>query len=375
MVPFYDPRIFERVNLAVLDIFDRVEINRYNADGTIRKKIRVPLVIHFSKNFADFILNTQDKPESKHTTPILGLRMGGLERNPTGTTSRVYQREIYDKASKQIIQDMRPSPWIQTYTLTSYTELIQDHFQILEQIAPYFNPVFNTAIKEFEFSDLKRDLIVELVSVQPQYNDDIDREKARSYICEYTLKVKFDMYCPFYIGTIIERINTRIAASGENIELIQNTGYDNMTIEQYNAYMTSIGQAEKLLNEIVDEGKNVNSVVASTIESTPTSSARMSIDVSSDSVVLLTTIPAGKTITSCTIEVNTVFNATGATVSIGTKTLPSLVMTTRDSNLSLNTKYTVENSLSKCQGDTPIYIYYNSASATNGNLSVEINWA
>ena len=88
MVPYYHPRVFERVNITLLDLFDRVEINRYNADGTIRKKIRVPLTIHYSKNFADFILSTQDHPESKHTTPILGLRMGGLERNASGTTSR-----------------------------------------------------------------------------------------------------------------------------------------------------------------------------------------------------------------------------------------------------------------------------------------------
>jgi len=365
MVPYYHSRIFERINLAVLDVFDRVEINRYNADGTIRKKIRVPLTIHFSKNFADFILNTQDRPESKHTTPIMGLRMGGLERNTQGTTSRTFTREIYDVESKQIIQDMRPSPWIQTYTLTSYTELIHDHFQIMEQIIPYFNPVFNTAIKEFEFSNLKRDVIVELVSVAPQYNDEVDREKARSYVCDYTFKVKFDMYVPFYIGVLIEQINNRISASGLPIELIKHVGIDNITVEEY----------DRKMDEVVSAGKQLDSIVVSTIDVLPSNEFRKFVDIAADAKIPFVTIPAGQSVSHAAISVVSPYNSNGATVSIGTAENPSLVMEGMDSNLALSSRYSIEMSLPKSKFDTQLYIYYNRATATDGCFEAEVRWS
>jgi hypothetical protein len=364
MVPYYHPRVFERVNIALLDLFDRVEINRYNADGTIRKKIRVPLTIHYSKNFADFILSTQDHPESKHTTPILGLRMGGLERNASGTTSRVFTREIYDVETKQIIQDMRPCPWIQTYTLTSYTELIQDHFQIMEQIIPYFNPTFNTAIKEFEFSNLKRDVIVELVSVSPQYNDEVDRSKARSYLCDYTFRVKFDMYAPFYLGTLIQQINNRISVSGQPIEIIESVGIDNMTVEEY----------DRKVNEVVSAGKQLDSIVVSSIKQSTSNDFIKFVDIGADAQIPFVVIPAGKSVSYGSIAVTTAYNNNGANVSIGTIANPNLIMAPSDSNLSLASKFSVELTTPKFAVDTQLYIFYNRSSATEGNFEAEVRW-
>lgn len=364
MVPYYHPRVFERVNLALLDLFDRVEINRYNEDGTIRKKIRVPLTIHFSKNFANFVLNTQDNPESKHTTPILGLRMGALKRNTNATPARTFIREIYDRDSKQIIQDMRPCPWIMTYTLTAYTEFIHDHFQIMEQIIPYFNPTFNTAMKEFEFSNLKRSIVVELTGVSPQYNDEVDREKARSYVCEYSFDVRFDMYAPFYLGTIIKEINNRIKESGRDIELIKNVEIEDTTIEEY----------ERAVNEIVSVGKQLNTVISSTIDSNPDNEFVKYFDVSNEGTHTLVTVPSGKKIKRVYVAVIEAFNSNSATVSIGTTNNPNLLMGKTDSNLSLNAKYQQELTIPRFASDTTIVVTYDRGGATSGAFELSVLW-
>lgn len=382
MVPYYHPRIFERVNIALLDLFDRVRVNRYNKDGTVRKRIKVPLTFHFSKNFADFILNTQDNPESKHTTPILGLRMGGLERNSGATPSRTFIREIYDSSTKQMIQDMRPCPWIQTYTLTAYTELIQDHFQIMEQIIPYFNPTFNTAIKEFEFSNLKRDITVELIGVNPQYNDEVDREKARSYSCEYTFKVKFDMYAPFYLGTLITEINNRISSSGKPIELIRSIEVENMSIEEYNEKLKeligtdiALGDSQFAAGGVQSStGSRSNTVVASGIKLNSTSEFIKFVDLNSDSKIELLTIPAGAKLTSASVAVIDPYNDSSSVVSIGTLDNHGIVMTNRDSNLSLSTKYEIEFEALRFLQDTVLYVFYDRKEATSGCFEVTIHW-
>lgn len=393
MVPFYHPRIFERVNIALLDLFDRVKVNRYNRDGTVRKRIRVPLTFHFSKNFADFVLNTQDVPESKHTYPILGLRMGGLERNAGATPARTQIREIYDRASKQMIQDARPSPWVQTYTLTSYTEQIQDHFQMMEQIIPYFNPTFNTTIKEFEFSNLKRDIIVELVGVAPQYNDEVDREKARSYVCEYTFKVKFDMYSPFYLGTLIKEINNKIALSGKPIELIRSFEAEDITIDEYNDILQEMILANMLADDVdkknidlgdelfnpsgvqASTGNQINTVVASGIKVENQDEFVKYFDINANSQTELITIPAGKKIISASVAVIDPYNKSSSNVSIGTLENRSSIMASRDSNLSLATKYEIEFDPVKLIQDTTLYVFYDRREATVGSFEVTIKWA
>lgn len=385
MVPYYHPRIFERVNIALLDLFDRVRVNRYNKDGSVKKRIKVPLTFHFSKNFADFILNTQDNPESKHTYPILGLRMGALERNSGATPSRTFIRELYDKTSKQMIQDARPCPWIQTYTLTSYTELIQDHFQIMEQIIPYFNPTFNTAIKEFEFSNLKRDVIVELVGVNPQYNDEVEREKSRSYVCDYTFKVKFDMYAPFYLGTLIKEVNNKISLSGKPIELIRSVEVEDITIDEYNAKLQELISADlniSLGNKEFDPdgvqastGRQINTVVASGIKLENQSEFVKFFDLNSNAQTEFYTVPAGKKIVSAYVAVIDPFNNSSANVSIGTLDSRGSIMLPRESNLSLATKYEVEFEPVTLVQDTKIYVFYDRREATEGSFEVSIKWA
>jgi len=373
MVPFYDPRVFERLNVALLDLFDRIEVNRYKPNPVtgayeIHKIIRVPVTFHYSKNFADFVLNTQSKPESKHTTPILGLRMGTMARNVDGITARTFTREIYDPVKKQVVQDMRPAPWKMTYTLTSYTENIYDHFQIMENIVPYFNPVFNTTIREFEFSNLNRNIIIELTGVSPQYNDNVEREKANTYICDYTFDVKFDMYAPFYIGTLVEQINNNISANNLPIEKIQTVQLEDMNIDYYNEVM-------RVANEVTSAGTNENSTITSSVESV--NQRRIRVDVTDQPVVHMIELPAGAKVYHSEILVNPVFNDATASVSIGIDSNREYIHSRNESNLSMSARYQQEHSTSDVPALTSnqmVNVYFDKAASTVGSLEAIIKW-
>ena len=364
MTPYYSPRVFERVNLALLDIFDKIQINRYNPDGTVHKIIRVPVTFHYSKIFADYILNSQTKQESKHTTPILGLRSGTPKRNISGRTATSYIRQIYDVETNRIIRDMTPSPWIFTYTLTSYAENIYDHWQMMENIMTYFNPYFNLRLKEFQFSNIKRDVIVELVSVNPQYNDEVEREKTQSYVTDYTFDVKFDMYAPMYLAYLIKEINIRIANSGQNIGEITNIEVDNVTIDTYN----------RAMDEIVKAGKILDTVVVDSVNISPLSEARVVVNVNDATVVPLISLPPGAKIDHIELIVNNNFDDYNALVSVGTGANNSLLFATTDSNLSIETKYIQDISI-PVTVNTQFNVYYNKAIATKGQFEVLIRWS
>lgn len=364
MFPYYSAKVFERVNLALLDVFDKVEVNRYNPDGSINKILRVPLTFHYSKTFADWVLNTQAKPESKHCSPILGLRMGTPSRNTTGTTTTGRIRNTYDVETNRIIRDANPAPWTWQYTLTSYAEHIYDHFQIVENIMTYFNPYFNIRLKEFEFSNIKRDVIVELASVVPQYNDDIEREKARSYVCDFNFNVKFDLYGPIYIARLIKDVNMRIANSGQAIENIENIQVDDMTVEEYN----------RAMNEIVHAGKLLDTVVVSTITTTPTNQQIVTVNVADDSEITLITLPAGAKIEHAEVMVNQNFNDQTSLVSVGTDANHSLILATTDSNLSISTRFSFDLNIPVTQ-ETTYKIFYDKAQATKGQFEVLVRWS
>lgn len=364
MYPYYSAKVFERVNLALLDIFDKVELNRYNPDGSINKILRVPITFHYSKTFAEWVLNSQGKPESKHCSPILGLRMGSPTRNTTGITTTGHVRSTYDQETNRIIRDQTPAPWVWQYTLTSYAEHIYDHFQIVENIMTYFNPYFNIRLKEFEFSNIKRDVIVELVSVAPQYNDELDREKARSYVCDFTFNVKFDMYGPIYLARLIKDVNMRIANSGQAIENIENLQVDNMTVEEY----------DRAMNEIVHAGKLLDTVVVSTITTTPTNQHIVTVNAADDSVIPLVTLPGGAKIEHVEVMVNQNFNDQNSLVSVGTDQNHSLIIATSDSNLSISTRFSLDVNIPVTQ-ETTYKIFYDKAQATKGQFEILIRWS
>lgn len=369
MYPYYDPKVFERVNFALIDLFDRIQVNRYAPNGTVKKVIRVPVTIHYSKNFADFILNTQSKPESKHTTPILGLRMGSPTRNVSGTTTSGYVRNTYDVETRRIITDRRPSPWTWTYTLTSYAENIYDHFQMVENIMTYFDPFFTVRIKEFAFSNIKRDIVVTLTSVSPKYNDELDREKARSYECEYTFEVKIDMYCPMFLAKLIKEVNMNIASSGMNISQIKNVQED-VSIEDYNRVMEEIANATGI---IASEGKLVDTTVASMIKPNPSNEFRKFVDTNDEAVIDMVSLPAGAKIVEASVYVYETYKDIDSTVSVGIDSAHELVLAERDSNLLLYSRFSQDINV-KLQSDSTIKIFYNRAKSTIGQFEVYIRW-
>jgi hypothetical protein len=224
--------------------------------------------------------------------------------------------------------------------------------------------MFNTAIKEFEFSNLKRDVIVELVSVAPQYNDEVDREKVRSYVCEYTFRVKFEMYAPFYLGTLIKEVNNRIAASGKQIEQIKNLEVMDVTVDEY----------DRKMNEVVSAGKLLDSVVVSSIEVNPESEVTKAVEFDSSNRIEIATVPRGKRIWKCSVAIIDPFNSTAARISVGIDANKSLVMEPKDSNLSLAARYMVELNSQPLEEDTTIYAYYEKGTASRGSLDVTLQW-
>jgi hypothetical protein len=215
MVPFYYVRTQEKVEIALLDMFNDLKVNKYtNVERTnFSKTVRVPLVIHQSSDFANWWSNantaTQPMP-----VPIGGLRFERKEQNNANRTQSTYARMIFSNATDQWIRDIQPTPYYLYYTLEFLCDNLSDNRQINENVIPYFNTFRTLRIKEFDFApDIERKIPVYLQSVEDNYEDEVQESSEKQwYKTKVTFRLDVDWYRPFEIPELIlyAELNLRV---------------------------------------------------------------------------------------------------------------------------------------------------------------------
>lgn len=363
MVPYYYPRVIERVSTAILDIFNDVQINRFDEDNNVVKIIDVPLIYHYNKNFAEFIMNTSRNKESRHTTPIMGLRWTGITRDPERTTQQKRIRSVFDADKGTYLRDRRPSAWKLNFMLTIYTENMIDFTQLIENIITYFDPTLTVSIKEFEKVNIERDIIVTLNEPQLTIEDEVDRDLPQTYSIDLPLTAAVVLYPPVSNAEIIKFIRQNIAIDNRVVGQVQNDGVYPSTVEEY----------KKQINELVDEGNIPNSVNVSRIITSSENYFKILINVNSSSVIPLRTIYGGSTLVYVEIQVVERFNSFNTSISIGDEDNNQSIMKIDENSPYFVAKYasTFEMDVNK---DTDLNVYYNRSNATEGYAVVTIAW-
>jgi len=207
MLPFYYVRTQEKVEIALLDMFNNLRVNKYTDSSrtTFTKTIKVPIVTHHDKNFANFYRNNDHKKRPL-PLPIAGLRYDRKEQNTANRTQATYCRNIFSKATEQWIQDIQPTPYFLYYSMEVLMDNKSDFGQITENIVPYFNTFRTLRIKEFDFvPDIERKIPVYLVSVEDKFEDELEAGSQHRYIrAIFQFRLEVDWYRPFEIPEIIK---------------------------------------------------------------------------------------------------------------------------------------------------------------------------
>ena len=191
-----------------MDMFNDIQVNRY-VDATrtqFDRVVRVPLMVSYNKNFANWWRNQQTAGYAQ-PIPLGALRYLRKEPNSAGRTQTTYARKIFSKATERWISDIQPTPYFLYYTMEFICDNLSDFHQINENITPYFNTFRTLRIKEFDFApDLERKIPVYLQSVEDKMEDELDNNSAkqRLYTIAYTFRLEVDWYRPFEIADVIK---------------------------------------------------------------------------------------------------------------------------------------------------------------------------
>lgn len=184
-----------------------IRVNKYNdiTRSAYSSTLRVPIVINYDKNFANWYSNISTKRQTM-PLPIGALRYVSMSQNNANRTQPTYSREIYSSASERWLKDIQPTPYYLYYELEFLTDNISDIHQITENVVPYFNTFRTLRINEFDFDPtFERKILVYLESIGDTIEDELPTgAKHRVYKKTFKFRLDVDFYRPFEIPELIK---------------------------------------------------------------------------------------------------------------------------------------------------------------------------
>ena len=181
-----------------MNIFNEININKYDGDGNIRDTVQVPLKLAGKQKFYYWLYRRKVK------------RFPMMSASPTSIEPAINERgrnqklNFLNPSMEKVIQT--PTPYNLTFELALVTNYIDEANQVLEQILPYFHPYVITTVGLPEI-DLEFDMKVVLNDVSQDRDFELPEDEYRtlSWVLNFTLHTY--IFKPIVDAKLIETIN------------------------------------------------------------------------------------------------------------------------------------------------------------------------
>lgn len=229
MEQFYYPRTSRGVLIALLDMFNNIQVFNYDNNGTPVSMIDVPLKFGPSEKYHQFDLQMKSGKKYYPKIPSLLMTLDNVSYDSGRATSvnemrSFYNPAVYVNTIDDFWQDVQPAPYNYSYTLEVRTESMDHLFQILENILPFFNPSNHLRVKEFDFLNLERNLAVYLEGTNMEYPKEMGEEESRYFNATISLNVHGYMYRPLDQAKVIKYIKANYIYDNRNAETFTTSG-------------------------------------------------------------------------------------------------------------------------------------------------------
>lgn len=190
----------KKVVIAFGTLFNSIRIERNTGEF-----LDVPLSYAPTEHFIQ-TLNKKEQGDDERVNKL-------LPRMSFSFDSPIYDSERQgDSLQKLTCQDadgarwqFSPTPYIYEVRLNIWTKYLDDRYQIVEQILPYFTPDFNVTINDSTNMGIKHDVAFELISVEDQDTYESAVVDKRTLITTLTFSAKVNFYHPVENGVTIRQ--------------------------------------------------------------------------------------------------------------------------------------------------------------------------
>ena len=251
--------------VAFMDLFDEVQIEKYRSDAST-SLISVPVQFANREKFFNVIRSASaiaihnDEPggadpitgnhiELGSILPRISVNLVGMSYDSVrhvNKKNRILSQTVSneDLAHRESVNT--PSPWNLDLELAVIAKTIDDGFQIMEQIIPFFQPSRSVNVKILEGYKSESVPII-LNSVQPNIEEEIALEDERIFTILFTFTLKGNYYMP-------KKVSKKVTKVEFNLITVDSSD------DSYNQFMKYVQTAENLEpieENIIDESVTI----------------------------------------------------------------------------------------------------------------------
>lgn len=198
---FYNSSL-RRYCILMGDLFSHVQVMRPRDDKI--ELIKVPITFSSKERFmmkldAKTSITNTDTAKVETILPRMSLSLVDLIYNSQYKTNITNRKTQNPKGQPtKLVSQYNPVPVKMIFELGIYTRHQDDMFQIIEQIWPYFQPHFNTTMKELHGNDIEfeRDIKVVLQSTSMDNSLETENTQRRRLETDIIFEVNGWIYPP-----------------------------------------------------------------------------------------------------------------------------------------------------------------------------------
>lgn len=207
---FYHGSIRKLV-VAFGSLFNEIYISRKDSNGIEQKKIKVPISYGPKEKFVRKIRELDEADPSRSSVENILPRMSFEITSMVYDTTRKMNslNKMYsarDEADSTISYTYSKVPYTFEFTLNIMNRSIDDGYQIIEQVLPYFTPDFTISIN-FSELDKKIDVPIVLTSVNTMEDYEGDLQERRLITHNLIFQAKSYIIGPIKSSGVIREID------------------------------------------------------------------------------------------------------------------------------------------------------------------------
>jgi hypothetical protein len=202
-------------------LFNNIWVKRFDASGNNLQTFKVPLNYGPREKFLARLDGNPDLDRQVAIQlPRMTFEMTGLYYDPTRKLNALNRTSASVPGSPdQVRWQYQPVPYNIDFTLSIMVKNVEDGTYIIEQILPYFNPVWTATLNINTDMNQKHDIPITLdnISSEDTYEGDFTNRRAIIWTLNFTMKGYFFGPTNQNGGLIIKEIDLNFRIPGQGI--------------------------------------------------------------------------------------------------------------------------------------------------------------
>lgn len=216
--PYYHG-ITRKIIVAFGQLFSDIKIQRFNKNDVIEQLIDVPVSYGNKEKWYQRAKEEADiETRVLITLPRIGFEIVGIQYDPSRKLNKFTQyRPCTPNASGQFLSVYTPVPYTMSLNVYIITKTLDDMFQIVEQIIPFFAPQYDLTINALPELGIVKDVPITMTGVQLDDSYEGPIANRREVIGTLTFTAKMEFIGPYrdVSSQMITKVKTKIDAGGD----------------------------------------------------------------------------------------------------------------------------------------------------------------